>query len=83
MRSMRPAGWVRCEAGSARIGDEHAMRVTARGTEAREVPQDYLVRFADAYDREVQGWVDATRQGRSPVRAPGTATRHPSSPRPG
>ena len=53
-----------CEAGSARIGDEHAMRVTARGTEAREVPQDYLVRFADAYDREVQSWVDATRQGR-------------------
>jgi myo-inositol 2-dehydrogenase/D-chiro-inositol 1-dehydrogenase len=28
------------------------------------VPQDYLVRFADAYDREVQAWVDATRCGR-------------------
>jgi myo-inositol 2-dehydrogenase/D-chiro-inositol 1-dehydrogenase len=53
-----------CETGSARIGDEHAMRVTTRGTDAREVPQDYLVRFADAYDREVQSWVDATRQGR-------------------
>ncbi|MET9907697.1 Gfo/Idh/MocA family oxidoreductase [Streptomyces sp. NPDC006476] len=58
-----------CEAGSARIGDEHAMSVTVRGTEAREVPQDYLVRFADAYDREVQSWVDATRQGK--VTGPG------------
>jgi myo-inositol 2-dehydrogenase/D-chiro-inositol 1-dehydrogenase len=28
------------------------------------VAQDYLVRFADAYDREVQAWVDATREGR-------------------
>ena len=53
-----------CEAGSARIGDEHAMLVTARGSAQREVPQDYLVRFVDAYDREVQAWVDATRQGR-------------------
>ncbi|MEU6811584.1 Gfo/Idh/MocA family oxidoreductase [Streptomyces sp. NPDC046831] len=53
-----------CEAGSARIGEEHAMVVTARGSAGAEVPQDYLVRFADAYDREVQAWVDATRRGR-------------------
>ncbi|MFE0512306.1 Gfo/Idh/MocA family protein [Streptomyces sp. NPDC058964] len=53
-----------CEAGSARIGDEHTMVVTARGSAREEVAQDYLVRFADAYDREVQDWVDATRQGR-------------------
>ncbi|MDH6220851.1 Gfo/Idh/MocA family protein [Streptomyces pseudovenezuelae] len=52
-----------CEAGSARIGDEHSMLVTTRGTAGEEVPQDYLVRFADAYDREVQSWVDATRRG--------------------
>ncbi|MFJ3640453.1 Gfo/Idh/MocA family oxidoreductase [Streptomyces sp. NPDC090108] len=52
-----------CEAGSARIGDEHTMVVTARGGAAQEVAQDYLVRFADAYDREVQAWVDATRRG--------------------
>ncbi|MZE69796.1 Gfo/Idh/MocA family oxidoreductase, partial [Streptomyces sp. SID5789] len=32
-------------------------------------PQDYLVRFADAYDRQVQAWVDATRHGR--VTGPG------------
>ncbi|MGQ4420647.1 Gfo/Idh/MocA family protein [Streptomyces sp. SAS_269] len=58
---------VRCEAvyeaGSARIGDEHSMVVTTRGGAGEEVAQDYLVRFADAYDREVQAWVDATRRG--------------------
>ncbi|MFJ4787380.1 Gfo/Idh/MocA family protein [Streptomyces sp. NPDC088794] len=52
-----------CEAGSARIGDEHAMLVTTGGTAGEEVPQDYLVRFAAAYDHEVQSWVDATRRG--------------------
>ncbi|MGW3852170.1 Gfo/Idh/MocA family protein [Streptomyces fagopyri] len=53
-----------CESGSARIGDEDAMRVTTAGGSHQEVAQDYLVRFADAYDREVQAWVDATREGR-------------------
>ncbi|MFF0833307.1 MULTISPECIES: Gfo/Idh/MocA family protein [unclassified Streptomyces] len=52
-----------CEAGSARIGEEHTMVVTTRGTAGEEVAQDYLVRFAGAYDREVQAWVDATRRG--------------------
>ncbi|MEU0005563.1 Gfo/Idh/MocA family oxidoreductase [Streptomyces sp. NPDC006314] len=52
-----------CEAGSARIGDDPTMVVTTRGSAAHEVAQDYLVRFADAYDREVQAWVDATRCG--------------------
>ncbi|AOR37599.1 inositol 2-dehydrogenase [Streptomyces fodineus] len=52
-----------CERGSARIGDEHTMVVTAAGGAREEVAQDYLVRFADAYDREVQAWVDATRRG--------------------
>ncbi|MGW3495346.1 Gfo/Idh/MocA family protein [Streptomyces sp. NPDC001020] len=53
-----------CEGGSARIGDGHTMVVTTSGGACKEVAQDYLVRFADAYDREVQAWVDATRQGR-------------------
>ncbi|MFF4975501.1 Gfo/Idh/MocA family protein [Streptomyces sp. NPDC001083] len=52
-----------CESGSARIGDEHAMRVTTADGVGQEVTQDYLVRFAEAYDREVQAWVDATRAG--------------------
>ncbi|MFD7601762.1 Gfo/Idh/MocA family protein [Streptomyces mirabilis] len=58
-----------CESGSARIGDEHTMVVTTAGDAREEVAQDYLVRFADAYDREVQAWVDATRQGK--VTGPG------------
>ncbi|MEU2780021.1 Gfo/Idh/MocA family oxidoreductase, partial [Streptomyces sp. NPDC007162] len=41
------------------------------------VAQDYLVRFADAYDREVQSWVDATRQGR--VTGPGAWDGYASS----
>ncbi|MFR9799217.1 Gfo/Idh/MocA family protein [Streptomyces sp. MS06] len=58
-----------CEAGSARIGEDHGMLVTRGGAAQEEVPQDYLVRFADAYDREVQAWVDAARRGR--VTGPG------------
>ncbi|MFJ8789935.1 Gfo/Idh/MocA family protein [Streptomyces sp. NPDC102462] len=53
-----------CEAGSARIGEEHTMVVTARGGAREDVVQDYIVRFADAYDRELRAWVDATRRGR-------------------
>ncbi|MEU9444759.1 Gfo/Idh/MocA family oxidoreductase [Streptomyces sp. NPDC048304] len=52
-----------CERGSARIGEEHTMVVTTAGSAREEVAQDYLVRFADAYDHEVQAWVDATRRG--------------------
>nr|WP_203696609.1 Gfo/Idh/MocA family oxidoreductase [Streptomyces rubrogriseus] len=59
-----------CEAGSARIGAAHTMVVTAAGGAREEMPQDYLVRFADAYDRQVQSWVDATRRGL--VTGPGT-----------
>ncbi|MFJ4835383.1 Gfo/Idh/MocA family protein [Streptomyces sp. NPDC088747] len=53
-----------CESGSARIGDEHTMVVTSADGAREEVARDYLVRFADAYDREVGAWVDATREGR-------------------
>ncbi|MGW4564790.1 Gfo/Idh/MocA family protein [Streptomyces sp. NPDC004561] len=66
-----------CEAGSARIGDGHTMVVTAGGGAREEVAQDYLVRFADAYDREVQAWVDATRRGE--VTGPGVWDGYASS----
>ncbi|MGW3408841.1 Gfo/Idh/MocA family protein [Streptomyces sp. NPDC000888] len=66
-----------CETGSARIGDEHTMVVTTAGGAYEEVAQDYLVRFADAYDREVQAWVDATREGR--VTGPSTWDGYASS----
>ncbi len=58
-----------CEAGSARIGAAHTMLVTDAHGAREDVPQDYLVRFADAYDRQVQSWVDATRRGQ--VTGPG------------
>ncbi|MFG3660537.1 Gfo/Idh/MocA family protein [Streptomyces sp. NPDC047706] len=53
-----------CESGSARIGEGRTIRVTAEGGAREEVPQDYVARFADAYDHQVQAWVDATRRGR-------------------
>ncbi|WP_309029577.1 Gfo/Idh/MocA family protein [Streptomyces alfalfae] len=60
---------VRCEAvcehGSAQVGDARAMVVRSAGGAREEVPQDYLVRFADAYDREVRAWVAAARRGRA------------------
>ncbi|MBT2411389.1 Gfo/Idh/MocA family oxidoreductase [Streptomyces sp. ISL-12] len=53
-----------CEAGGVRIGEEHGIAETAADGVRQEVPRDYLVRFADAYDREVRAWVDAARHGR-------------------
>ncbi|WP_030671539.1 Gfo/Idh/MocA family protein [Streptomyces sp. NRRL B-1347] len=54
-----------CERGTAGVGDEQAMVVRSRGGTRREIAQDYLVRFADAYDREVRAWVRAARAGRT------------------
>ncbi|MCB5169285.1 Gfo/Idh/MocA family oxidoreductase [Streptomyces bambusae] len=53
-----------CASGSARIGDGHAMVVQSGGRWGGTIAQDYTVRFADAYDRQVRRWVDAVRQGR-------------------
>ncbi|WP_129840594.1 Gfo/Idh/MocA family oxidoreductase [Streptomyces sp. RFCAC02] len=52
-----------CERGTARIGEAHGLLVNTAGRWGGPVAQDYLARFADAYDREVQDWVDATRRG--------------------
>lgn len=54
-----------CERGSARIGEAGAMTVHAAGRARTDVPQDYVVRFADAYDREIRAWVTAAREGRA------------------
>ncbi|WP_432157376.1 MULTISPECIES: Gfo/Idh/MocA family protein [unclassified Streptomyces] len=53
-----------CEAGGVRVGEEPGPLVSTGGLAGREVPRDYLVRFRDAYDREVRAWVDAARRGR-------------------
>ncbi|MFE9444716.1 Gfo/Idh/MocA family protein [Streptomyces sp. NPDC006602] len=54
---------VVCERGTARVGDGHAMVTNMAGRWGGTIDQDYTVRFADAYDREVQAWADATRRG--------------------
>ncbi|WP_217561458.1 Gfo/Idh/MocA family protein [Streptomyces sp. GbtcB6] len=52
-----------CERGAVRIDPEQGPRLTTAGRWGGSVTPDYLERFADAYDREVQAWVDATRRG--------------------
>ncbi|WP_405824661.1 Gfo/Idh/MocA family oxidoreductase [Streptomyces sp. NBC_01390] len=54
---------VVCERGTARIGDGHGMVVNSAGHWGGSIAQDFVERFEDAYDREVQAWVDATRRG--------------------
>ncbi|MFF0156981.1 Gfo/Idh/MocA family protein [Streptomyces sp. NPDC005263] len=54
---------VVCERGTARIGDGHAMVTNMAGRWGGTIDQDFTERFADAYDREIQAWVDATRRG--------------------
>ncbi|MGV9564535.1 Gfo/Idh/MocA family protein [Streptomyces sp. NPDC003480] len=52
-----------CERGTARIGEEHAMVLHEAGRWGGSIAQDFVERFAQAYDHEVQTWVDATRRG--------------------
>ncbi|MCX5407116.1 Gfo/Idh/MocA family oxidoreductase [Streptomyces sp. NBC_00335] len=52
------------EAGTARIGDGHAMVVQSAGRWGGEIDQDFTVRFADAYDRQLRRWVAAAALGR-------------------
>ncbi|MET8677634.1 Gfo/Idh/MocA family oxidoreductase [Streptomyces sp. NPDC004647] len=52
-----------CESGSARVGDGHALVSNTAGRWGGDIDQDFVTRFEDAYDREVQRWVDATRRG--------------------
>ncbi|MFI1968270.1 inositol 2-dehydrogenase [Streptomyces cinnamoneus] len=58
---------VRCEAvgerGTARVGDAHGLCVDAGGRWGGPIAADFVERFRDAYDRQVQAWVDATRRG--------------------
>lgn len=54
---------VVCERGSARIGDGHALVTNRAGRWGGAIAQDFTERFEDAYDRQMQAWVDATRRG--------------------
>lgn len=59
---------VRCEAvgeaGSALIGGGGGMQVQSAGRRYGEIAQDFTVRFADAYDRQLRRWVAAAAAGR-------------------
>src|SRR5690606_52758 len=52
-----------CERGTAHIGDRHALVTETAGHWGGTLAQDWTERFAQAYDDEVQTWVDATRRG--------------------
>jgi myo-inositol 2-dehydrogenase/D-chiro-inositol 1-dehydrogenase len=52
-----------CEKGTARIGDQHGLLVNTAGRWGGGIAPDFVARFEEAYDREVQQWVDATRRG--------------------
>ncbi|GAB3968811.1 Gfo/Idh/MocA family protein [Streptomyces sparsus] len=52
-----------CERGTARIGEGHGMLTNRAGRWGGAITQDFIGRFAEAYDRELQRWVDATRSG--------------------
>jgi myo-inositol 2-dehydrogenase/D-chiro-inositol 1-dehydrogenase len=54
---------VVCEHGTAQIGEQHAMVTNMAGRWGGTIAPDFVERFVDAYDREVQAWVDATRRG--------------------
>ncbi|MGW3662987.1 Gfo/Idh/MocA family protein [Streptomyces sp. NPDC005141] len=52
-----------CENGTARIGEAHGMLVNSGGRWGGSIAPDFVERFLEAYDREVQAWVDATLRG--------------------
>ncbi|MGW7555929.1 Gfo/Idh/MocA family protein, partial [Streptomyces rimosus] len=52
-----------CEGGTARIGDDHGVFVNAAGKWGGSITPGFVERFEEAYDRQVQRWVDATRRG--------------------
>ncbi|MER7787891.1 Gfo/Idh/MocA family oxidoreductase [Streptomyces sp. NPDC097640] len=52
-----------CERGTARVGDAHGMLINRASGWGGEIAPDFVARFEEAYDREVQAWVNATRRG--------------------
>ncbi|WP_269856419.1 Gfo/Idh/MocA family protein [Streptomyces sp. RPT161] len=54
---------VVCERGTARIGEAHSLLTNAEGRWGGTIAPDFVERFEEAYDREVQSWVNATRRG--------------------
>ncbi|MEU1626054.1 Gfo/Idh/MocA family oxidoreductase [Streptomyces sp. NPDC020096] len=61
---------VVCEQGTARIGEAHTLLTNTQGRWGGTIAPDFVERFEEAYDREVQSWVNATRRGQ--VEGPST-----------
>lgn len=51
-----------CERGTARIGEGHDLMTNTAGRWGGEITPDFVARFEEAYDREVQQWADNARQ---------------------
>ncbi|MDZ5076425.1 Gfo/Idh/MocA family oxidoreductase [Nesterenkonia sp. HG001] len=51
------------ENGLVKIGEGSEFELTTAGRSGREVDAGFVTRFRDAYDLEVQQWVDATLRG--------------------
>ncbi len=60
---------VRCEVvgseGTVEMGDGALLTRRAQRSVGHEVPELWLGRFADAYRRQLQAWIDATQVGRT------------------
>lgn len=54
-----------CERGTARIGEGHGVLTATAGRFGGAVDPDFITRFGDAYDLQVQRWADAARRGES------------------
>lgn len=51
------------ETGTAALGDGGLVTLKRAGARSTDVPTDWRQRFALAYDRELQDWIDATSAG--------------------
>jgi myo-inositol 2-dehydrogenase/D-chiro-inositol 1-dehydrogenase len=54
---------VVCEAGAVSLGETTAAVVMHSGSRSGHVPADWIERFEDAYDTEMQAWVDSVASG--------------------
>jgi myo-inositol 2-dehydrogenase/D-chiro-inositol 1-dehydrogenase len=52
-----------CERGTARIGDSHGMLLNSATGWGGPIAPGFIERFEEAYDREVQHWVNASLRG--------------------
>lgn len=54
-----------CEKGTARLADPQEVVLRADGFHGHKVHSDWSARFVEAYDREIQDWVDSVLKNQS------------------